>query len=316
MKRFFVALLSVFILTGALAVLGQRIKRNRILRYFDKRTLISDQIERTYYVFAPKTLHRRKKIPLVFVFHGGGGTAAYTERVTKFSRLARRDKFIVVYPEAMYKNWNDGRGSKHVRSHRENINDLGFVEEMIYSLTKEYNIDEKRIYATGISNGAFFSNYVGGNLSEKFAAIAPVVGGIAEPFSKKFNPDNPVSVFIIQGTADGLVPYNGGIVAKRRGRTISTDDAINLWTKNNKTDNRSINRRLPNIDKKDGCTVNSFLWKNGTAGTEVKLFKMNGGGHTWAGTKNYLPKIIVGNICMDFDASVEIWNFFKSHPKK
>jgi polyhydroxybutyrate depolymerase len=280
---------------------------------------VGDRV-RTFRLFVPANLPKDKKIPLVFVFHGGGGDGLKTERLTKFSRVAEREKFIVVYPEGVDKNWNDGRESRNIPAQKQNVDDIAFVQAMIESLSKEYRIDEKRIFATGISNGGIFSHYVGVNLSDKFAAIAPVAGGIADPFYKNAQPKKPVSVFILQGTDDPLVPYNGGVVAARisagRGRIASTDEAIRFWTSVDQTSKEPLKGTLADIDKNDGCTVETFLWKGGKDGTEVKLYKQNGAGHTWPGSYQYLPKFLIGNVCRDFDATEEIWNFFKEHPKR
>ena len=315
MKKIFIAFLGVFILVSVSFIFGQRVWRNRVPKHLVKKTVEVDGLERNYYVFIPKHLSKREKVPVVFVFHGGGGNALQVERSLGFTNLARSEKFIAVYPQGIGKNWNDGRNTDATQAHRENINDLAFVKKMIDELSDNYKIDEKRIFSTGASNGGFFSNYLAVNLSEKFAAIAPVIGGISEPLSKNFNPKKPISVFIIQGTEDKFVPYNGGTVARNRGEFISTDDAIDLWTKHNKTSKKAIEGSLPDTNKRDGCTVKTFLWTKGKSNTEVKLFKLNGGGHTWAGGTQYLPKRIVGNVCRDFDATEVIWEFFKQHPK-
>lgn len=316
MKKLFIIFLGVLILLSISFVFGQRVWRNRIPKHLVKKTVTADNLKRTYYVFAPKNLPKNKKVPLVFVFHGGGGTAFRMDRFTKFSNLARRDKFIVVYPQGIQKHWNDGRIVDVVKKNGKPVDDLAFVKKMLNKMTKEYKIDQDRIFSTGISNGGFFSNYLAVNLSDKFAAIAPVIGGVAKSLSEKFPPKKPISVFIIQGTKDKLVPYNGGSVAGNRGRFISTDDSIRLWKDHNKTKKNAIKGNLPDINRRDGCTVETFLWTGGKNNTEVKLFKLNGGGHTWAGGTQYMPKFIVGNVCRDFSASEVIWEFFKTHPKK
>ena len=315
MKKLLIAFLGVFILLSVTLIFGQRVWRNRVPKHLVEKKVEVNDLERTYYVFAPKSLKRNEKVPLVFVFHGGGGKALTMERSLGFTDLARRDKFIAVYPQGIGNNWNDGRVTDKSRAHRENIDDLAFVKKMIDELSNQYKIDKKRIYSTGASNGGFFSNYLAANLSEKFAAIAPVIGGIAKPVADDFDPKKPISVFIIQGTADKAVPYDGGTVWGNRGEFVGTDDAIKLWTKHNKTKKKAIKRNLPNTDKRDGCTVETFLWTGGKNNTEVQLYKMNGGGHTWAGGSQYLPKFLIGNVCRDFNATEVIWDFFKNHPK-
>jgi polyhydroxybutyrate depolymerase len=316
MKKVFIAFLGVFILLSISLVFGQRVWRNRIPKHLVEKTVTVDDLKRTYYVFTPPNLPKNEKVPLVFVFHGGGGTAFRMDRFTGFSDLAKKEKFIVVYPQGVENHWNDGRIVDVVKKDGKPVDDLAFVKVMLGKLVKDHSIDEKRIFSTGPSNGGFFSNYLAVELSEKFAAIAPVIGGISKPLSKKFNPKKPISVFIIQGTEDKLVPYNGGTVARNRGEFISTDDSIRLWKKHNKTNDQAIKGSLPDTNKRDGCTVETFLWKGGKNNTEIYLYKLNGGGHTWAGGTQYLPKFIIGNVCRDFNATEVIWEFFKTHPKK
>lgn len=319
-KKSFFVLIAFSILLTTTFVFSQRIRLNRVPGHLQTKKLKIDDLERTFYLFVPEGLAQRKKVPLLFVFHGGGGNPLSMDRSFGFTEIARKEGFIVVYPAGIGRNWNDGRVTDATRAHRENIDDISFVRSMIDSVSREYPIDQKRIFSTGISNGGFFSHYIGANIADKFAAIAPVIGGIGDPYYKQFKPSEPVSVFIIQGTDDKLVSYDGtkavGFNRRRdRGKIISTDAAIAIWTRHNQTDSRPSKGSLPDSDKEDGCQVETYLWKQGKNNSEVKFFKLVGGGHTWAGGQQYLPKRIVGNVCRDFNATDEIWEFFKAHPK-
>ena len=84
-----------------------------------------DGISRNYLVFAPKRFD--KPLPMVLALHGGGSNARQMERYTRFNDLAAKEGFLVVYPEAVDGNWNDGRGIAGVRSQQENIDDVKFV---------------------------------------------------------------------------------------------------------------------------------------------------------------------------------------------
>ena len=188
MKRLF-CILGVFsILAAATCVFSQRIGRNRVPQHLQTQNLEIDGLERKFYLFVPRGLDRGAKIPMLFVFHGGGGNPLSMDRRLGVTEIARKEKFIVVYPAGFGGNWNDGRKTRATKAHRENIDDLKFVSAMIDWVSKRYSIDQNRIFATGVSNGGIFSHYVGANLSEKFAAIAPVIGGIADPFFKRFEP--------------------------------------------------------------------------------------------------------------------------------
>jgi polyhydroxybutyrate depolymerase len=285
-----------------------------------EKTIAIDHRQRTYYLHVPANLPTDKPAPLVLVFHGGGGTALGMERfLTHFSKLADSEGFLVAYPEGVDKNWNDGRDNPSSTPARENVDDLAFVMAVIDDITKQHPVDARRIYSTGISNGAIFSHYLAANHAEKIAAIAPVVGGIADPFYQKFNPSQPVSVLILQGTKDPLVPYDGGKIGLGsmgdRGKVISTDDTVKLWVERDGCQTNPVEEDLPDTDPNDGCTIKRFTYGHGRAGTELVLYKIAGGGHTWPGGPQYFPQRFIGPVCRDIDATGVIWDFFKAHPK-
>ncbi len=164
---------------------------------------------------------------------------------------------------------------------------------------------------------AEFCHYLAAHLSPRIAAIAPVAGGIADPFHLVFKPERPVSVCILQNTADPLLPYGGGgIVPGPRGKVIATDAAVKLWVTHNGCTAEPQISSLPDKNADDGCIVRSKTWQGGREGSEVTLNDIEGGGHTWPGGPQYLPERIIGKVCRDFDATAAIWAFFKNHPKR
>ena len=160
----------------------------------EMRALDHDSKERTYLLHVPDGLYENKPVPLVFVFHGGGGSGSGMVSLTEFDELSDREKFIVVFPDGVGNSWNDGRQNLASEAYLLNVDDVGFVDAMIEAISLEFPIDRKRFYATGISNGAIFSHFLAAQRASTFAAIAPVVGGLAIPFNEQFNPDGAVSV--------------------------------------------------------------------------------------------------------------------------
>jgi polyhydroxybutyrate depolymerase len=272
--------------------------------------------ERGYRLHLPPMADRATPRSLVLVFHGGGGDPASAERLTRFSELADREGFIAVYPEGISKNWNDGREYSYSGAFRDEVEDIAFISALLDELTGELPLDSRRIYATGISNGAIFSNYLAAKLSSKIAAIAPVAGSIAVPFDAQFAPAQPVSVLMISGTEDPLVPYRGGGVARgRRGQVIGVDAAIHKWAAANGCVGAPRSGGLPDLDSADGCRGFSVTWSDCRQGATVALYRLEVGGHTWPRGLQYLPDFIIGKVCKDFDATTEIWEFFKTHAK-
>lgn len=272
-----------------------------------------DGISRTFLLHLPETGTLIYNLPLVIVLHGHGGTGKQIMNESGFNALADRDRFIVVYPDGLKKAWNDGRA---IAEKNKLGNDAKFISQLIDTLYKEYHIDTTRVFATGMSNGGFFSFYLAYKLSKKFLAIAPVCANIPKFFKDKYTTDEPVSLMLICGTEDPLVKYDGGKIGfkigKSRGTSLSTDESISIYIKNNKCTDKPKTEKIPDINKDDDCYATKYTYSGGINNTEVVLIKITGGGHTWPGGHQYLPKKIVGTTCKDFKGADVIWEFFKS----
>lgn len=280
----------------------------------EKMTFRVGRLDRTCVLHLPAGLDPHQPVPLVFVLHGGGGHGAQIEKSTRFDALADRENFIVAYPDGVDHHWNDGR-ENNSKAFRENVDDLAFFDALVTAVGQRHPVDPKRIYATGISNGGFMSYTLAARRANVFAAVAPVSGGIGDDLAAHFAPAAAVSLLVLQGTADPLVPYGGGEVMRNRGRFVSTDDAIKLWLKADACAPAPVRAELPDRDRFDGCRVTTFTWTNPKNNVAVCLYRIEGGGHTWAGGSQYLPRLIVGRVCRDFDATETIWAFFQTHPK-
>ncbi len=306
--------LASLITFACLARGTQRLDQDGLTR----ETLKSGNREREFLICQPASLPDGEEVPVVFVYHGGTGTAKGTMNLTRFNALALSERFIAVYPQGIGNGWNDGRKTTVSESHRDGVDDLAFFDAMLKWLRDHRPIDRRRIFVTGISNGGIFAHYLAAQRSGQIAAIAPVVGGIARPFDKVFQPAEPVSVLIVQGTDDPLVLYEGGAIGgwdgKDRGAIISTDAACRLWVTANGCFEQSSVAPLPDRDPNDGCRVEATKWSQGQANSEVWLYRVQGGGHTWPGGIQYAPKRLIGRVTHDIDSD-EIWRFFESHPK-
>jgi len=268
---------------------------------------------RTYALYVPAITSESKPAALVIALHGGLGQGHSMEALSGFSRLADREGFLVAYPDGLRRRWRDGRTMPKGMV-ADDADDVGFISALIDDASKLHPVDPKRIFATGISNGAMFSHYLALKLGERIAAIAPVAGGIATEVASNFHPASPVSVLIINGREDPLVPYEGGAVAKTHGSIVSTERALHLWLS---ADDLHGEPHLRNVAaKKTGdCGEQWQTWSGGRHGSAVTLVALAGGGHTWPGGRQYLPKAIVGAVCPELDASRTIWDFFRQHPK-
>jgi polyhydroxybutyrate depolymerase len=270
--------------------------------------IVIDGVKRKYYLYCPASA--KKPAPLVLSFHGGGGTAKRAD--CGMARLADQKGFVLVYPDGLEKHWNDGRQA--VTKH--NYDDVGFISKVIDDLVASKIADPKRVYATGISNGGFFSQYLAMQLPGKIAAVATVAASV--PNSHMEIKSLPVPILLMLGTEDPLVPWKGGTVGGRllrgdRGEVLSADDSLQFWLSRNKNSAQPVSSQLPDKDPTDGTRVSILQYGNDDSVNEVKFYKIQGGGHTWPGGRQYLPKIIIGPVCRDFDGNQAIWSFFEKH---
>jgi polyhydroxybutyrate depolymerase len=291
----------------------------------DLRTsFMHDSLKRTFNIHIPSSFDKSVQLPLVIALHGRGANGVSMVILTHkgFNKMADKDGFIMVYPDGIELNWNDGRMDEEAndRAHRENIDDVGFISALIDSMIKDYNINPKRVYVTGISNGAIMSYRLACELSDKITAIAPVDGNIPILLFPECSPSRPVSVLAINNTDDPLVPFQGGeIYGKlhriKLGKVLSVDESIGFWVNRNRCSITPVVDEEPDRDPKDGTRVTRVQYINDFDGTEVILYAVDGGGHTWPGGVQYLPARVIGKTCRDFDANEVIWSFFKKHSR-
>ena len=287
-------------------------------------SFIHDNLKRTFKIYVPVYYKQSTHLPLVIALHGRGANSGSMILLTRkgFNKLADRDGFIVVYPDGIDLNWNDGRTDEEAndRAHMENIDDVGFISALIDIMIADYTIDPKRVYVTGISNGAIMSYRLACELTNKITAIAPVDGNIPLMLLPECSPSGYISVLAINNIDDPLVPYNGGDIygGIRRinlGKVLSVDESIMFWVNWNKCSVNPVITEEPDRDPNDGTKVSSSHYLNGINGTEVILFSIEGGGHTWPGGFQYLPVWIIGKTSRDIDANEIIWSFFKKHTR-
>jgi polyhydroxybutyrate depolymerase len=264
------------------------------------RTLSSGGAQRSYVVYPGSAA---KKHALVLVLHGRGGSGAAFERRTKrmFDTLADREGFVVVYPNALGSRWNDG-ASPREGGQEHPADDVAFLSAIADSVSKEYAIDPARVYATGFSNGAAMVYRLACERENQFAAIAPVSGGMFGSVAERCRDGRPISVLIMHGTKDPIVAYEPNV-----------RDPLRAWTTRDGCSAPEL-ENLPDLDGNDGARARVERYSACKGGSEVTLYAIEGGGHTWPGGENTKLTSDVGNACRDFDAAIAIWDFFKRHP--
>ena len=276
------------------------------------RKLQVDGRTRSYIIHIPPKVDPRQPTPVVLAFHGAATNASIMALSTGLSNKADEAGFIVVYPNGIGKGdvllvWNAG-GWHGLKAERE-IDDVKFVRELLDDLSKVVNVDPKRIYATGMSNGGMMCYRLAAEMSNRIAAIAPVSGTVAV---EKCNPERPVPVIHFHGTEDKLVPFEGP--SQRTAKVLafqSVEETIRTWVKIDGCPTKPKTTKLPHTAD-DGTTVERRSYVPGRDGAEVILYVINGGGHTWPGRKWPVPWL--GKTTHDISANDLMWEFFKRHP--
>ena len=260
------------------------------------RTLTVGSLKRTYILHIPPGLDSLNPVPVVFVFHGYTMSAAIMPIMSGFNDIADTDGFLVVYPNGYARSWNaSGCCGAAVNK---NIDDLAFVRQMLADLGTIVPIDPKRIYASGFSNGAVFSYRLACEMSDTFAAIAPVSGWLV---TDPCQPQQPVSVVHVHGTKDSFegqtwTPGDVGTTSTTNIIVPSVEQAVATWA------------------QLDGCSgsaqvetqgvITHTVYSSCKAGTAVELYAIEGGAHAW-------PSLYA----FPTASTQMIWDFFKAHPK-
>jgi polyhydroxybutyrate depolymerase len=274
-----------------------------------------DGTRRTYLVYSPASLTASRPAPLVLVFHGGFGSGADLAPRIGMNAVADRAGFVVAYPDGLDKHWNDGRETT-----ADGANDVGFTVALIERIRSRRAIDPQRIYATGLSNGGYFTLRLACELTNTFAAVAPVMATFPKPLQERCRPANRIPLLLIGGTDDPLVPWNGGDLNRGRqlggrgGTVISVPDTIEFWRKHNGCSATPLRTMLPDRSPDDGTRVTRTQYEACQNDAQVVLLAVEGGGHTWPGAAER-PAIarFVGRTSRDISASEVIWDFFSRH---
>lgn len=277
----------------------------------NKATLQVGGMFRTYVVHRPPAYTAGRAYPLVLAFHGRGTTASWMAHRTHLNSVADEHHFLVVYPVGYRKQWGDGRG--HTPSEREGVDDVAFIAALIETLRTHLHIDDRRIYATGISNGGFFSFRLGCLLADKIAAIAPVAATLPASLTAAPPPDRPVPLLLIHGTKDRRVPANGGVL-RAGGRILSTTESTAFWARRNGCSASTPITENLEARVNDGTWVQRTRYPGCQPQASIELYTIVNGGHAWPGGFPHLPAMIIGKTSRNLDASAAIWNFFEAHP--
>lgn len=243
--------------------------------------LLSGGLERDYRVHVSARLPGDSPLPVVLAFHGRGSRGADIEAASGLLPVSDREGFLLVSPDGTGspRGWGAGASMSNWP-----VDDVAFVNGLLDRLETDFCVDTTRIYAVGYSNGGFLASRLACALGGRLAAIVPVAGLSmpAEPCG------GAVAVLAIHGTADEVVPFNGGAV-----RTVYRYAGVRAvlagWSLLNGCGGApSIQRLSPRAvrEEQHGCR------------RPVSLVSLAGRGHEWP-------------VDADFKVAETIWAFLK-----
>jgi polyhydroxybutyrate depolymerase len=291
--------------------------------------LVHQNRERSYYLYIPSSYQANKPMPLLLAFHGGVSQGNSMAIKTGFNKIAEREGFIVAYPNGIdrgaFGQWSDGR---HLPAN-DSIDDVSFMRALIEHLSKTRNIDKKRIYATGGSNGGFLTQRLACEMSEQLAAVASVAATLPKPMASRCKPKRAIPILMINGTEDKLVPWAGGTMKiGEDAEILSVLQTVAFWRRRNGCSTNAKEVRLPDIQADETQVVRTEYF-DCKSGAPVVLYTIEGGGHGWPGghtdallgsssrtgnrRSNRSRQGLVGNISRDIDASEVIWQFLQKY---
>ena len=321
-RVFLVAALFFFLFSIVICIRANRALSDNLPPNHLRRVVKTDQGNREYIVYVPASCDSAKPVPLVIMLHGFGGTGLNAAKETGWSAKADQESFIIVYPEASRPDplkpqnfrrnpqaWNDGSGRFHAAEKK--IDDVRFIAAILDQISVEYKLDSDRIFVTGFSNGASMAFRLGAELSQRFAAIAPVAGTC---WIDKPEPMRAISLCYITGLADSLNPIEGGFPklafgGKEQGGAAKppVQSFIDSWVKSLGCSGQ------PQSDEASSG-VRKQRYGMGRSNAEVMFITVEGLGHHWPGGVSQAPNFLVGKPSDKLKASDVIWDFFKSHP--
>ena len=302
MKALALFILLCVIAQSAIAQTGQVLEK----------TIEFENTTRSYLLYVPDAYDDSTPWPLVFSLHGANSNPVQQMGLSLMNAVADTAHFLIAYADGLrnaegFPGWND-------RLSPELSDDVGFISAAIDMIYLEYNVDLQQVYATGMSNGSAMTFTLACELSDRIAAV----GSVAAPgASEDCTPEREISIMHIQGTADRVVPFEGGVGELVDIVFPSTREHIQFWIDHNKCTGDPTILNVENIVRADSSTITVERYESCANETEVALYVVENGGHTWpGGSRNQIPsglEDLIGIINRDINASAEIWRFFSRH---
>ena len=271
--------------------------------------LASSGVTREYLLHVPDSYDPETPTALVLSLHGAAGWSHQQRDLTGWDHLADEHGFLVVYPQGVRdlgfsRVWRVAEGP-------ELFVDARFFSELLDDLESRYAIDPRRIYVNGFSNGGGMTFVLSCLLPGRIAAVGTVGAAQTLPWSwcEEHAPGDgpePVPLIAFHGTADPMIPHDGGMSWIGPEPFPATLDWAGRWAaRNGCREGPALDQPAPEVTRRRYTECRDDA--------SVVGFSIEGGGHTWPGGRR-LPDWFVGRTSTAVDATAEMWSFFEAHP--
>lgn len=279
----------------------------------DVLTFYFDDLERSYVLHVPAGL--TDPAPVVIVLHGRGGTGVGLGAYTGFDDLADREGFITLYPSAIDGEWNYPKG---ILGYDVIHDDTAFLTALVDHIAAEYPVDRSRVYVAGFSNGGFMVQRIACENNTQFAAYASVAASGFGGMLDVCDSSGQSPMLLMHGTLDNNILWEGVSVTRGTSTvyvTYPVPQTLAYWAEFNACAPESETTAVPQSGQSPGTRVR-ILTVDCPADASVVLYIIDGGGHNWPGREPSFSRAIAGNVNMDINAAVVIWQFFAAHHRE
>ncbi len=237
---------------------------------------------------------------LVFVLHGSGGSGnAMMGATSNLLQRTAAEQVIFVYADGYKRYWNECRKAASSQANKLNIDEASFFDGMIKYFKSRYKINDAQVFAVGTSGGGHMCYKLAMTMPLKIKAIAAIIANLPDTDNMDCEEaKKPLPVMIVNGTADPLNKYEGGMMRSGdfiMGNVRSTEKTFKYWADLAGYHTEPMKTLLPDNDPADGKTVERYTFKE-KGQPEVTLLKVVGGKHDYPN---------------DIDVHIEAWEFFK-----
>jgi polyhydroxybutyrate depolymerase len=293
-----------------------------------ERSLRVGDAERWFRTYVPRDM--AAGYPIVIVLHGGTESmraifAAHGGGLRAWQGIAERDGILLLAPNGTNATTGDAKGDNQAWNdlrtegvqRNPNADDVSFIEQLADWANINFHTDRGRTYVTGASNGGMMIYRLLVEAPERFAAAAAFIANLPDGSRLLRKPSHPTPLLIMNGTNDRVVRWNGGAVARNRGRVVSSEATFAWWIDANRAEgNPSLVEALADRDNSDDCRLTRRIYEARPGGAPVVIYTMEGGGHSvpsilYERPNNFPAERSFGPICRDVEGAEIAWEFLR-----